>query len=88
MIDSLWRTFTRWFGPSTNPPLPMKLPVENWSRPASSASAVVSITVCRETLWAAIRSGSARTESIWMRSPQIGTLATPGTRSSRWRIVQ
>ena len=49
---------------------------------------MVSITVCRETLWAAIRSGSARTDSIWMRSPQMGTLATPGTRSSRWRIVQ
>ena len=36
----------------------------------------------------ASRSGSTWTCGILMRSPQIATLATPGTRSSRARIVQ
>ena len=49
---------------------------------------MVSIRVSRETLLAAILGLSARTDSISMRSPQIGTLATPGTRRRRCRIVQ
>ena len=34
------------------------------------------------------RSGSTCTWSIWRRSPQIGTLATPGTRNNLARIFQ
>ena len=66
----------------------MRLPSENWSRPASSASAVVDMTSSRVTLWAFIFSRSACTESIWIRSPQIGALATPGTCRSFCLIVQ
>ena len=80
---------SRWFGVSIVPPVPMTLPVENRSRPESTASAVVSITWSRRDAvlrpaWA----GSTCTVISCSRSFQIATLATPGTWSSRARIVQ
>ncbi|CAH0327367.1 hypothetical protein SRABI128_06033 [Microbacterium sp. Bi128] len=70
------------------PPVPMKRPGEYFSSPASRAPAVTSMTWLRETFWALSLSGSTWTCSIWSRSPQMATLATPGTRSSRARMVQ
>src|ERR1044072_1879520 len=56
--------------------------------PTSSALAVASITSSSDTSCARSRAGSTCTCGILMRSPQIATLATPGTRSSLARIVQ
>ncbi len=70
------------------PPVPITDPVENLNRPESTASAVVSITSSRATSWAAIFGGSTWTCIICSRSPHRATLATPGTASSRARIVQ
>ena len=39
-MGSTLRTPSRWFGVSIVPPVPMTLPVENLSRPESTASAV------------------------------------------------
>ena len=66
----------------------MTAPFEKYKIPTSNASAVSSMTWLSETSWARIRSGSTRTCGILMRSPQIATFATPGTRSRRARIVQ
>ncbi len=66
----------------------MKWPGEYPTRPESSASAVVFMTCSSVTRCSASRRGSACTWSISSRSPQIGTLATPGTRSRRERIFQ
>ena len=85
---STLRTFSRWFGVSTLPPVPMMLPVENLSSPESIAPAVLSMTCSRVAPFAAIRFGSTCTVIICRRSFQIATLATPGTRSSRARMFQ
>ena len=53
-----------------------------------TAPEVTSITSFSETLWARMRCGSTCTWNILGRSPQIGTLATPGMRSKRARIFQ
>ena len=87
-IGSTLRIPIRWFGVSIVPPVPMTAPVENLSRPESTASAVASITFSSETCRACILDGSACTVMSWSRSFQMATLATPGTRSSRARIVQ
>ena len=75
-------------GVSTKPPVPMKPPSEYCSSPASSASAVASMTWSSETRFALSRPGSVCTWYMCNRSPQIATLATPGTRSSRARMFQ
>ena len=87
-MGSTLRTPRRWLGDSMAPPVPMTEPVENRSSPESTASAVVSITSSRATSCAAIFGGSTCTCIICSRSPQSATLATPGTASSRARIVQ
>ena len=63
-------------------------PVEKRRRPASSASAVAPIAWSRDTWLAAIRFGSTCTWSCFGCSPQMATLATPGTRRSRALIFQ
>src|SRR6478752_450049 len=63
-------------------------PLENRNRPESTESAVASITLSRLTFWAAILFGSTCTVIICSRSPQMATLATPGTRRMRARMVQ
>ena len=83
-----FRTPIRWFGVSTAPPVPITAPVENRSSPESTASEVVCITWSSETPAVCIFDGSAWTAMRCRRSFQIATLATPGTRSSRARIVQ
>ena len=88
MIGSTLRIPIRWFGVSIVPPVPITAPVENLSRPESTASDVASITFSSETCRACILVGSAWTVMSWSRSFQMATLATPGTRSSRARIVQ
>ena len=87
-IGSLWRIPSRWFGVSMNPPVPMNPPSENFSRPASRAFDVTSITVSSGTLALSSFPGSTSTWYALMRSPHIGTLATPGIRSRRARIFQ
>ena len=87
-IGSTLRMPIRWFGVSMVPPVPITAPVENLSRPESTASAVASITFSSETCRACILVGSAWTVMSWSRSFQMATLATPGTRSSRALIVQ
>ena len=57
-------------------------------KPGISESAVVSMTLSRLTCLALSLWGSTCTCSIFSRSPQIATLATPGTRSSRSSIFQ
>src|ERR1041384_4157038 len=78
----------RWFGVSTYPPVPMTWPSEKNRIPASSVSAVASITESSATCRAAIAWGMTWTWSVLICSPQIGTLATPGTLRRRDRIVQ
>ena|SRR5207249_7363280 len=56
--------------------------------PTSSASAVTSMTWSSDTSLALMRPGTTWTCGILIRSPQMATFATPGTRSSRARIVQ
>ena len=85
--DTCWMP-SRWLPVSINPPVPITAPLENWSRPTSSAPAVASIASASETSCARMRMGSSCTCGIFSRSPQMATLATPGTRSSRARIVQ
>ena len=87
-MASRWAMLSRWFGVSIIPPVPMYPPSEKRRRPASRAFAVVSITSSRDALLSRSRSGSTCTWSISNRSPQIGTFATPGTRSRRARIFQ
>ena len=79
---------SRWSEPSTQPPRPMKWPLEYRCRPASSASEVAVMTCSRVTFSRASRCWSTWTWSISSRSPQMGTLATPGTRSRRVLIFQ
>ena len=62
-------------------------PREYCSSPASSASAVTSITWSSETPWAAAAPGRPAPGAAACRSPQMATFATPGTRSSRGRIL-
>ena len=81
-------TWSRWFGVSTKPPLPITAPFENRRIPESTASAVVVITWSRVRSYFVRRSGITRTCGILIRSPQMATFATPGTRSSRALIVQ
>ena len=88
VMAGLLLMFSRWLAVSMNPPVPMKPPSEKRSSPAARALEVVSITSSSVTPWVAMRSRSACTVSIWIRSPQMGTLATPGTCSSLCRIVQ
>jgi hypothetical protein len=63
-------------------------PLENRNNPESTESAVPSITLFRVTCWAASFFGCTCTVISCSRSPQIATLATPGTRRMRARIVQ
>src|SRR5436189_4416434 len=58
------------------------------SKPKSRASEVLSMTSSSVTSWARIRLGSTCTCTALMRSPHIGTLATPGTDIRRNLIVQ
>jgi hypothetical protein len=81
-------TFSLCCGVSTNPPVPMNPPSENRSRPESMASAVTVMASSSVTSCLRRSSGSTWTVGILMRSPQIRTLATPGTRSSRARTFQ
>ena len=60
-IGSLWRTPRRWLGVSMKPPVPMKPPSANFSRPASSAWEVTSMRWSRVTPDAASFCGSAST---------------------------
>ena len=87
-MGSTLRMPTRWFGVSIVPPVPITAPVENFSSPESTASEVASITCPSETSLAAIFDGSACTAISCSRSFQMATLATPGTRSNRARMVQ
>ena len=70
------------------PPVPMTDPSEYCNNPTSRASAVTSMTSSSETSYARMRSRSTCTCGILIRSPQMGTLATPGTSISRARIFQ
>jgi hypothetical protein len=88
MRGRMWRIPSRWLGVSMNPPVPISRPLENFSMPTSRVSAVASMTRFRETPRWSIRRGSAWTWSTDQRSPQMATLATPGTRISRGRTVQ
>ena len=83
-----WVTAMRCPAVATNPPVPMRAPEAYFRMPASSASAVASITLLSDTCAAAILSVWTWTCGIFSRSPQMATLATPGTRSNRSRIVQ
>ena len=83
-----WVTAMRCPAVSTNPPVPMRAPEAYFRMPASSASAVASMTLSSETFAAAILSVWTCTWGIFSRSPQMATLATPGTRSSRSLMVQ
>jgi hypothetical protein len=66
----------------------MTAPPANCRIPTSSASETASMTCSRETWYWASRPGFTWTCSIFRRSPQIGTFATPGTLSRRVRIFQ
>ena len=79
---------SRWFGVSMKPPLPITCALEKRRIPESTAFDVVSMTSSSVTPYVASRSGSTWTCGILIRSPQIATFATPGTRSKRPRIVQ
>ena len=70
------------------PPGPITLPLENLSRPVSTAFEVASITPSRVTWCACMSSGRSCTVRSWSSSPQMATLATPSTRSMRDTIVQ
>src|SRR5512132_1974207 len=70
------------------PPVPITAPSEKRKSPASSASEVLSITCSSPTCRSRIRAGSTWTCSCSRCSPQIATLATPGTRRSRALIFQ
>ncbi len=87
-MGSTLRTLIRWLGASTNPPAPITEPLENLSRPESTESAVASMTVSRETFCSLIFPGFTCTVISCRRSPHNATLATPGTRRIRARIVQ
>ena len=81
-------TLSRRPSASTKPPVPTTAPSEYLSRPASRASAPVSITCCSVTSYSASFSGSTWTCRCGSRSPQIATCATPSTRSRRDRTFQ
>src|SRR5919106_6105307 len=82
-------TLKRWLGPSMNPPVPTSPASDQETRlPTSRFFAVCSWSEVSETLWARNRCGSACTWYWWRRSPQMGTFATPGTRSNRALIFQ
>ncbi len=78
---------SRWFGPSMNPPVPGVEALRKVSGETSCALPVVA-TTCDRLAWCdRSRRGSTRTWSWRSRSPQIATLATPGSPISRGRIV-
>src|SRR3990172_9636219 len=87
MGTTCW-TQSLWFGVSRYPPVPMYPPSENCINPESRASEVVSFIWSRVTPVPCRRSGSTWTWSILIRSPQMETLATPGTSSRRGLIFQ
>lgn len=87
-IGRTWRMFSRRPPSSRNPPVPTTAPSEYLSSPASSVSAVVSMTLASVIPLAARRSGSTWTCCCGSRSPQIATFATPGTRRRRCLIFQ
>ena len=87
MITWTLRIPRRWFGVSIQPPVPIALPLVNDSSPASTAVDVASISWVIGILFATICAGSAWTWISLRFSPQIATLATPGTCSSRCLIV-
>ena len=87
MGTTFW-TQSLWLGVSMKPPVPMYPPSENCINPESRASAVVSFIWSRVTPLPFSRSGSTCTWSILIRSPQMETLATPGTSSRRGLIFQ
>jgi len=66
----------------------MKPPSENRSSPASIASEVTVITSSSVRSCSRRSSGSTSTDGILIRSPQINTFATPGTRRSSARTFQ
>ena len=77
-----------WLGVSIKPPVPITEPSEYCSSPTSRASAVTSITSVSGTSYARIWFRLTCTAGILILSPQMGTLATPGTSSRRARIFQ
>ena len=87
MGDLCWMVI-RWFGVSIKPPVPITDPCKNLSNPTSKVSAVTFIVSSSETSYARKRSGSTWIDGTLTFSPQIGTSATPGTRSKRALIFQ
>ena len=81
------RMSRRWFGVSTKPPVPTAVPVVNDSSPASTASEVAVSSWSSEMRAATVCGTSAWTSTSLRCSPHMATLATPGTCSSRLRIV-
>ncbi len=77
---------SRWLGLSTNPPVPGVEASTKLSGDTHSALPVVVSTWSSETPRFRSRSGSTWTWSCWSRSPQMATLATPGTPIRRGRI--
>ncbi len=84
----VFRTPICWLGVTIAPPVPITLPLENFSRPESTAPDVVVITSAKATWSLCIALGWTATDSCWNRSFQIDTLATPGTCSRAARMVQ
>ena len=76
------------WGSRANPPVPMIAPSEYWSIPASRESEVASMTSSSDTSYRRSFFGIDLHLQLLIRSPQIATLATPGTRSRRARIFQ
>ena len=78
----------RWLAVSMNPPVPGVDASRYVSGETHRALPEVSITCCSET-WASLSfCGSTCTCNCLARSPQMETLATPGTPSRRGMIVQ
>ena len=73
---------------SIQPPVPMWAPEEYFNRPTSRASAVVSITSSRVTLFAASRFGIDLHLQHFQALAPDRDIGDPGTRSSRSSIFQ
>ncbi len=78
----------RWLAVSMKPPVPGVEASRYVSGDTQRALPLVSITCCSDTCAAASLAGSTWTCNCRARSPQMETLATPGTPSRRGTIVQ
>ena len=87
-LGRTWRMPSRWFGVSMKPPVPISWPLTCFSMPMSRASDVASMMPLMVALCWRILSASACTCSTFQRSPQMATLATPGTIISLGLTVQ